>query len=171
MHELAGQASQLEIKKREADLSAYVDEAIRQALRDQPHEPHNDLTVIYQRSHPIGSALADIFTHRAVRGGLPPSLIYVIEQLIGEPFRSETPEQEVRRGLLFGLCWQLTATLKMGGNGGFEFAGHDEGRMLMNGVRHGHSGDAAVVRAMTADDGDDPSRSYFKEQSSRGVRE
>ena len=50
---LAGKAPQLETKKREARLSAYVDEAIRQALRDQPAELHNNSSALYYRSFPM----------------------------------------------------------------------------------------------------------------------
>jgi len=148
---------QLETKQQCARFSAYVDEAIRQALRDQPAELPNDSAVLYHRSFPVGSALADIFAYRAVRDGLPLSLINVIEQLTGASVPSETLEQEARRAVLAGICWRLTELLNMGGNGGFKFNVHDEGRMLMNGVRRGRSGDAEIVRVMTEDDESDAS--------------
>ncbi|MFL9907373.1 hypothetical protein [Paraburkholderia sp. RL17-337-BIB-A] len=148
---------QLETEKREAHFSAYVDEAIRQALRDQPAELPNDSTVIYHRSFPIGSALADIFTHRAVRDGHPLSLIQVIDQLTDASVPDETPEQQARRGILCGLCWELVGILNMGGKGGFKFNMHDEGRMLMDGVQRGREADTRVARAMTEEEDDSDS--------------
>lgn len=106
---------QLETAQRRASLSAYIDEAIRQALRDQPAELPNDSTVIYHRSFPVGATLADIFAHRAVRDGWPLSLITVIEKLTGASLSRDTPEQAARRAILSGLCWQLTDLLQMGG--------------------------------------------------------
>lgn len=151
----AEKAPQLETEKREAHFSAYIDEAIRQALRDQPAELPNNSTVIYFRSFPIGSALADIFTHRAAHDDGLLSLVAVIERLTGAPVPHETPEQRARRGILCGLCWQLVELLRMGGSGGFQFNVHDEGRMLMNGVRKSRAADERIVREMTSeDDGD-----------------
>lgn len=152
----AGQGPQLETAQRSASFSAYVDEAVRQALRNQPAELPNDSTVLYHRSFPIGSALADIFAHRVACDDGMLSLIYLIEQLTGISVPDETPEQKARRGILCGLCWQLVGLLRMGANTGFKFNTHDEGRMLMSGVRRGRSSDAGIVRAMfngsTADD-------------------
>ncbi|QBQ97897.1 hypothetical protein [Paraburkholderia pallida] len=144
----AEKAPQLETEKREADFSAYVDEAIRQALRDQPADLPNNSTVIYHRSFPIGSALADIFTHRTARDdiGLGPSIAHLIEKLAGLSVPDETPEQQARRALLCGFCWEIAGLLKLGANGGFQFNVHDEGLMLMNGVRKGRASDARIVR-------------------------
>lgn len=147
----ADKAPQLETEKREARLSAYVDEAIRQALRDQPAELPNNSTVLYHRSFPIGAALADIYAHRAA-GADAPSLFYLIERLVGTSVPDETPEQNVRRALLCGLCGEIATLLSMGGKGGFVCNHHDEGRALMDGVRRGREADERIVRAMLSDD-------------------
>jgi hypothetical protein len=148
--------ARLETQQRRAGLEAYVEEAIRQAMRNRPREVANDRAAIYHRSFPIGKALADIFTHRAVVSNGPLSLIHVIEWLIGE-IPSESPEQQVRRGILAGLCWELGATLQMGGKGGIHFNVHDEGRMLMGGVRRSRDCDARMICELTESDDDDPS--------------
>jgi hypothetical protein len=124
----------LETKSKRASFNAYVKEAVRQSLRDQPKAFHNDSTVIYHRAFPIGS------------------LVHVIEQLFGADTPSKTPEEVARRAILCGLCWQITDLIKMGGKGGFGFVNHDEGRALMNGVRYGRSGDAGIVSALIEDD-------------------
>ncbi len=144
----------LETQERQAHFNAYIKEAIRQALRQQPAEMRDNSTVLYHRAFPIGSALADIFAHRAVRDGWPITLLGAIEVLMGASIPGETPEQQARRGILCGLFWQLTGLLKMGGNNGFQFNVHDESAMLMSGVRKGRSGDAEIIRMMTAEDDD-----------------
>ncbi|MEV9633750.1 hypothetical protein ABZO35_04630 [Burkholderia pseudomallei] len=147
-----GKGPQLETKKREAHLSAYIDEAIRQAMRDRPREVANNHTAIYHRSFPIGSALAEVFAHRSIKsGGGPLSLVHVIEQLIGK-IPAETPEQQARRGILCGLCWEIGAILKLGGNGGFRFNVDDEGTMFMAGVRRSRHSDARMVIELAKDD-------------------
>lgn len=164
MLNVAGTCKPLASRKREARLSAYVDEAIRQALRDQPTELPNDSTVLYHRSYPIGSALADIFAHRAA-GADGPSLFFLLEKLLGTSLPHETPDHQARRGILCGLCNEIATLLYLGGKGGFSFNLHDEGRMLMNGVRKGRSGDAGIVRAMTETDDSDSSRGDAVEDS------
>lgn len=109
------------------------------------------MTVIYHRSFPIGSALADIFAHR-VAGADGTSLFCLLTQLIDISIPDETPEQQARRGILCGLCGEIATLLSLGSKGGFSFNLQDEGRMLMNGVRRGREVDARIVRDMTSED-------------------
>ncbi|MFM0363722.1 hypothetical protein [Paraburkholderia sediminicola] len=148
----------LEKNRRKVHVNVFVDEALRQSLRQQPREIANNSTFIYGRAFPIGSALADIFVHRCteMEEEGPTGLAWLIEKLVrSEIDGASSPEAAARHALFSGFCWEIGNLLRLGGNGGFRFKHHDESAMLANGIVRGREGDGDLAAQLLQPDDED----------------